>query len=73
MDTRRETTMKLLKPILIALSLLAGALFLYEGFGFGFGFGFRILDYQPVAEYGIPIGIAFIVMGVLIGRFLTTS
>jgi hypothetical protein len=69
MDTRRETTMKLLKPILIALSLLAGALFLYEGFGFGF----RILDYQPVAEYGIPIGIAFIVMGVLIGRFLTTS
>jgi hypothetical protein len=69
MDTRRETIMKLLKPILIALSLLAGVLFLYEGFGFGF----RVLDYQSVAEYGIPIGIAFIVTGALIGRFLTTS
>jgi hypothetical protein len=63
--------MKLLKLIIISLSLLAGVLFVYEGFGFGFGF--RILDYQPVADYGIPIGVALIVMGVLVGRFLTVS
>jgi hypothetical protein len=61
--------MKLLKLILIALSLLAGTSFVYEGFGFGL----RILDYQAVADYGIPIGIAFIVLGVLIGRSLTVT
>lgn len=61
--------MKLLKPILIALSLLAGVLFVYEGFGFGF----RILNFQPAADYGIPIGVALIVVGVLVGRFLIVS
>ena len=61
--------MKLLNLILIALSLLAGVLFVHEGFGFDF----RMLDYQPVADYGIPISVAFIALGVLIGRFLTVT
>jgi hypothetical protein len=54
--------MRFLKRILIALSFLAGVLFLYEGFGFEF----RILNYQALKDYGIPIGIAFLVFGVLI-------
>jgi hypothetical protein len=61
--------MKLLNLILIALSLLAGVLFVYERFGFDF----RMLDYRPVADCGIPIGVAFIALGVLIGRFLTVT
>jgi hypothetical protein len=39
----------------------------------GFGFDFRMPDYQPVADYGISIGISFVVLGALIGRFFTVT
>jgi hypothetical protein len=54
--------MRFLKRIIISILFLTGVLFLYEGFGFEF----RILNYQVLTDYGIPIGSAFLVFGVLI-------
>jgi hypothetical protein len=59
--------MPFLKRVLIALSLLLGVLFVYEGFDFEF----RMLDYQVFDDYGIPIGIALIVFAALIARYWT--
>jgi hypothetical protein len=57
--------MQFLKRVVIALLLLLGVLFAYEGFGFEF----RILDFEFTNAYGIPIGIALIVVALLVARF----
>jgi hypothetical protein len=50
---------------LLVLLLLAGAFFLYQGLGVDF----RVLDYRGPAAYGIPIGIALLVLAVLVAKF----
>jgi hypothetical protein len=67
MGTEREAIMKFLKVVLVALCLLAGVLFAYQGLGTNF----RILNFESLDAYGIPIAVAFIVFGVLIARFRT--
>jgi hypothetical protein len=57
--------MRLLKGMVIALLLLLGVLFAYQGFGFDF----RMLNFPFLDAYGIPVGIALIVAGVLVARF----
>ena len=52
--------MKFLKVVLVALCLLAGVLFAYQGLGTNF----RILNFESLDAYGIPIAVAFIVFGV---------
>jgi hypothetical protein len=61
--------MGVLKLIVIALSLLGGAFVLYQGLGTDF----LILDYEVLDDYGIPIGIALLVSGMLINQFWTTA
>jgi hypothetical protein len=61
--------MGLLKVVLIALSLLLGALSMYEGLGHAFG----VLSYEGLAAYGIPIGIALFVLSALIASRWTTT
>jgi hypothetical protein len=61
--------MGLLKVILIALSLLLGALSIYQGLGYEFG----ALSYEGLAAYGIPIGIALFVFSALIASRWTTT
>jgi hypothetical protein len=62
-----EGTMPFLKGVVIALLLLLGVLFVYEGFGFDF----RILNFESLDPYMIPIGSALIVAGVLVSKFWT--
>jgi hypothetical protein len=59
----------LLKVIVIALSLLLGALSMYEGFGYEFG----ALSYAGLADYGIPIGIALFLFSALIATRWTNT
>jgi hypothetical protein len=61
--------MGLLKVILLATSLLLGALSMYAGLGHQFG----VLSYEGLAAYGIPIGIALFVFSVLIASRWTTT
>jgi hypothetical protein len=53
-----------LKVILIAIALLLGAIFTYEGLGYEFG----IFSYQALAAYGLPIGIALFAFALLIAN-----
>jgi len=57
--------MQFVKRIAIALLLLLGVLFVYQGFGTDF----RILNFESLDQYGIPVGSALIVAAVLIARF----
>ena len=57
--------MQFLKRVVIGLLLLLGVLFVYEGFGFDF----RILNFESLDPYMIPIGSALVVAAVLIARF----
>ena len=50
---------------LIALLLLLGVLAVYQGLGFDF----RVLNFESLDPYGIWIGMALIVAGVLVARF----
>jgi hypothetical protein len=59
--------MPFLKGAMIGLLLLLGVLFVYEGFGFDF----RILNFESLDPYMIPIGSALIVAGVLVAKFWT--
>ncbi len=59
--------MLFLKRVLTGLLLLLGVLFIYQGFGFDF----RLLNFIFMDTYGIPIGVALIVAGVLVARFWT--
>jgi hypothetical protein len=61
--------MGLLKVVLIALSLLLGALSMYEGLGHEF----RMLSYEGLAAYGIPIGVALFLFSALIATRWTTT
>jgi hypothetical protein len=61
--------MGFIKGVLTALLLLLGVLFVYEGFGFDF----RILNFESLDPYAIPIGIALIVLGALVARFWRIS
>jgi hypothetical protein len=61
--------MGLLKVVLIALSLLLGALSIYQGLGHQFG----VLSHEGLAAYGIPIGIALFVFSALIASRWTTT
>ncbi len=61
--------MGVLKLIVVTLSLLGGTFFLYQGLGTDF----LVLDYEELDEYGIPIGIAFLVSGMLIKQYWTTA
>jgi hypothetical protein len=54
--------MSLLRTALIALSLLLGSLFLYAGLGLQF----RLLGDANLSGYGIPIGLVFLLAGVLL-------
>jgi hypothetical protein len=64
-----EGTMPFLKWVLIAVLLLVGVLFVYEGLGFDF----RILNFESLDRYMLPIGSALIVVGVLLGRYWRTA
>ena len=64
---RGEGMTRVLERSLIALLLLLGVLFVYQGFGVDF----RILNFESLDPYGIPIGIALIVAAVLVARFWT--
>jgi hypothetical protein len=57
--------MPFVKRVVIALLLLLGVLFVYEGFGFDF----RILNFESLDPYMIPIGSALVLAGVLVARF----
>jgi hypothetical protein len=57
--------MLFLKRVLTGVLLLLGVLFVYEGFGFDF----RILNFESLDPYAIPIGIVLIVAGVLVAGF----
>ena len=61
--------MGLLKVVLIAGSLLLGALSMYAGLGHEF----RVLSYEGLAAYGIPIGIALFMFSALIANRWTTT
>ena len=61
--------MRAIKYLLIGLLLLLGVLFVYEGFGIDF----RILNFESLDPYAIPIGIAFVVAGVLVARVWKTD
>jgi hypothetical protein len=64
-DQMGEGMMPFLKRALIGLLLLVGVLFVYEGFGFDF----RILNFESLDSYMIPLGAALIVAAVLIAKF----
>jgi Kef-type K+ transport system membrane component KefB len=59
--------MRFLKVVLIAVCLFLGVLFAYQGLGTDF----RILNFESMDQYGIPVGIALIVLGMLISRYWT--
>jgi Kef-type K+ transport system membrane component KefB len=61
--------MKFLKLIIVALSLLLGVFFVYEGLGSDL----RILNYEDLGAYGIPIGVMLLVFGVVIAKFWTIA
>jgi hypothetical protein len=61
--------MSVLKLVVVALLLLGGSFSLYQGLGTDF----RVLDYEELDDYGIPIGIAFLLSGMLIKQFWTTA
>jgi len=54
-----------LKLVAIAVPILLGALSFYEGLSLEF----RILDYDFLDKFGVPIGLALIALGALIAVF----
>ena len=61
--------MPFLKWVVIAVLLLVGVMFVYEGLGFEF----RILNFDSLERYMIPIGSALVVVGVLLARYWRTA
>jgi hypothetical protein len=57
--------MQFVKGIAIALLLLLGVWFVYQGLGTNF----RILNFESLDPYAIPIGIASIVAALLVARY----
>jgi hypothetical protein len=54
--------MRAVKYILVTLSLLAGVSFFYAGMGIDI----PEVEFNGVASYGVPLGLAFIVLAVLL-------
>jgi hypothetical protein len=61
--------MRFLKVALVALCLFLGAPLAYQGLGTHF----RILSLESLDHHLTPVGIAFILFGMLIARFWTVS
>jgi hypothetical protein len=61
--TKREANMRAVKYVLIAVSLLAGVSFFYAGMGID------IPEVRDVSSYGVPLGITFIVLAVMLAGF----
>jgi hypothetical protein len=62
---KQEVNMRAVKYILITLSLLAGVSFFYAGMGTDI----PELQYGNVTSYGVPVGITFIVLAVVVAGF----
>jgi hypothetical protein len=54
--------MRAIKYILITLSLFAGVSFFYAGMGTDI----PVVEFRGVASYGVPLGIALIVLAVVV-------
>jgi hypothetical protein len=63
--TKWEVNMCAVKYVLITLSLLAGVSFFYAGMGTEI----PEVQFRNVAAYGVPLGITFIVLAVLLAGF----
>jgi hypothetical protein len=57
--------MRALRQLLIALSMLAGSMFLYAGSGFNI----PVVEYGDVTSYGVPVGLALLLASVLMARY----
>ena len=57
--------MRALKFILVALLFLLGVIFIYDGMGFEY----RVFNHDLILVYGIPAGIAFIIIGALMAKY----
>ena len=57
--------MRAFKYTLITLSLLAGVSFFYAGMGIDI----PAVRYRDVTSYGVPLGIVFIVLAVVLAGF----
>jgi hypothetical protein len=55
--------MRAVKYVLITLSLLLGVSFFYAGMGID------IPEVRYISSYGVPLGIAFIVLAVMLAGF----
>jgi hypothetical protein len=61
----REKTMRVLKFVLIALLLLVGVVFVYDGMGFEY----HIFSHDLILTHGILLGIALIIIGTLMAKY----
>jgi hypothetical protein len=57
--------MRVVKYILIALSLFVGVSFFYAGMGINI----PEVEYGNVTSYGVPVGMTFLVLAVMMARF----
>lgn len=57
--------MRVVKYVLVTLSLFAGVSFFYVGMGTEI----PEVQFREVTSYGVPLGIAFIVFAVLVAGF----
>jgi len=56
--------MRAVKYILIALSLFVGVSFFYAGMGINI----PQVEYRNVTSYGVPVGMAFLLLAVMMAR-----
>jgi hypothetical protein len=68
-DPAREGTMLFLKLAVVAVLLLLGVMFVYEGLGFDF----RVLNFESLDLDMISLGSALIVVAVLLARYWRSS
>jgi predicted type IV restriction endonuclease len=57
--------MRAVKYILIALSLFVGVSFIYAGMGINI----PAVEYRNVTSYGVPVGMTFLLLAVMMARF----
>jgi hypothetical protein len=57
--------MRAIKYILIALSLFVGVSFFYAGMGIDI----PEVEYRNVSSYGVPVGMTFLLLAVMLARF----
>jgi hypothetical protein len=68
-DQVGEGIMPFLKWAVVAVLILVGVEFIYEGLGFDF----RMLNFESLDPYMIPIGSTMIVLGVLLAKYWRTD